>query len=145
MSVEENKAIARRLIEEINQGTIAATAHELLAPNLVLHDTAFPEPFYEPAGFNQVINMFRAAFPDFSMTSEDIVAEGDKVAFRWIFRGTHKGQLMDMAPTNRQVAITGISMYRISDGKLREGWIVADMLSMFQQLGVIPVPGQSTG
>ena len=145
MTVEGNKALARRLIDEVNQGTIAATAPELLAPNLVLHDSAFPEPFHEPAGFTHVITMFRAAFPDFSMTIEDIVADDQKVSFRWIFRGTHQGQLMDIAPTNRQVALAGMSMYHITDGKLSEGWVVPDMLGMLQQLGAIPTPDEAGG
>jgi predicted ester cyclase len=86
--------------------------------------------------------MYRGAFPDGHTTVEDSIAEGDKVAYRWTFRGTHRGELMGILPTERQVTITGITVDRISGGKIEEEWNNFDQLGMLQQLGVAPAPGQ---
>jgi steroid delta-isomerase-like uncharacterized protein len=80
----------------------------------------------------------RAAFPDTRMTIEDEIAEGDKVVIRWTIRGTHKGEYMGIAPTGKEVTVTGISVYRIERGKIVEDWSNNDMLGMLQQLGAIP-------
>jgi steroid delta-isomerase-like uncharacterized protein len=81
-----------------------------------------------------------AAFPDFAVTVEDAVAEGDKVALRVTIRGTHQGALMGTPPTGKPIAISGMSLWRIADGKIVERWESADMLGLMQQLGVIPSP-----
>jgi predicted ester cyclase len=85
--------------------------------------------------------MMRTAFPDMHITIEDIITEGDKLVQRWVAQGTHKGELMGIVPTGKQVTITGINISRIVGGKLVEDWTEADMLGMMQQLGVIPPPG----
>ena len=91
-----------------------------------------------PQGIAAVITMFRQAFPDLHFTIEDQVAEGDKVATRYTFRGTQQGELMGISPTGKQVSIGGISIYRITDGKMQQAWIEYDMLGLLQQLGVVP-------
>ena len=70
--------------------------------------------------------------------SEDEIAEGDKVASRYTFRGTHQGELMGISPTGKQVTVTGMIINRIVNGKSEEGWLNFDALGMLQQLGVIP-------
>jgi predicted ester cyclase len=77
-------------------------------------------------------------FPDIHFTVDDIFVEGDKVALRWTLRGTHKGEFAGVPPTNKQVAIWGISVDRISGGKIAETWERYDTLGLMQQLGVIP-------
>ena len=79
-----------------------------------------------------------AAFPDFSVTIEDAIAEGDRVAVRVTVRGTHQGALMGIPPTGKQIAIKAISMWRVTDGRIVERWESADTLGLMQQLGVIP-------
>jgi predicted ester cyclase len=86
----------------------------------------------------QGLTRAQAAFSDISITVEDQIAEGDKVVSRWTIRGTHKGEYMGIAPTGKQVTITGISIYRIEKGKIVEDWANSDMLGMLQQLGAIP-------
>ena len=86
--------------------------------------------------------MFRVAFPDLTVTVEDLVAEGNKVAARWIWGGTHRGDMMGIPPTNKQVAATGTSIHRVAEGKIVESWFNFDALGMMQQLGVVPTPGQ---
>ena len=140
MSVEENKAIVRRLWEEvINKGNMAVV-DELVATNYIDH-TQTPELVArDPESYKQVVIMFRTAFPDLHVTIEDKIAEGDKVVSRFTVRGTHKGEFMGIAPTGRQVTVTGIAIHRIAGGKLAEVWINMDFLGMMQQLGVVPTP-----
>lgn len=85
--------------------------------------------------------MSRAAFPDFNLTVDDMVAEGDKVVARITWRGTHKDEYMGIAPTDKQVTMEIISIYRVEGGKLAEQWAKSDTLNMMQQLGVGHPPG----
>ena len=84
--------------------------------------------------------MLVGASPDIHITIEDQVAEGDRVASRWTFRGTHTGDLMGLAPTNKQVTATGMVMDRVADGRIVEHWLEFDQMAMMQQLGDFPAP-----
>lgn len=141
ISIEENKAIARRLIEEIvNKGNYDVI-DDLVAANYVDHNAP---PGLAPGieGFKQFHPMLRAGFPDWHDTIEDIIAEDDKVVARVTARGTHKGEFMGIAPTDKQVTMTGILIWRVSGGKIVEEWFEHDMMGMMQQLGVVPPIGQ---
>jgi steroid delta-isomerase-like uncharacterized protein len=87
--------------------------------------------------------MFRQAFPDSYFTVEDMVAEGDKVATRKTFHGTHQGEFMGIPPTGQQVSVGLIDIVRIADGKVVEHWSMGDNLGMMQQLGIIVEPGDT--
>jgi steroid delta-isomerase-like uncharacterized protein len=138
MSIEENKAIARRYGEEaFGEGNLAVS-DELLSPDYVHH---VPGVAPDREGRKQLISMLHTAFPDLRITVEDMVVEGDKVASRWTSSGTHKGEYMGIAPTGKQVTFTGISIHHIEGGKIVESWDEVDQLSMMQQLGVVPPPG----
>jgi predicted ester cyclase len=141
MSTEENKAIVRRYHEELfNKGNLEV-ADEIFDPNYLntaLEQLGLPRG---PEGFKQYAAMIRTAFPDFNLTIEDQVAEGDREVHRIIARGTHKGDLMDIPPTNKHVEISAIAIDHISGGKVMETWVEVDMFGMMQQLGVIPPPG----
>lgn len=140
MSVEENKAIARRWNEEIWSKGSLATIDELFATDYVCHYPGDPTPDRE--SYKQWVAMSFAAFADVHCTIEDMVAEGDKVALRWTWRVTHsKGEYMGIAPTGKQMTITGIFILRIEGGKIVEEWGNSDDLGMMQQLGVIPAQG----
>ena len=144
MSTEENKAKQRRIWEEVlNQGDLSV-ADEIIPPNYVYHGPMGME-FKGPEGFKQIITMYRTAFPDIHITVDDMVAEGDKVVSRITARGTHKGELMGIAPTGKQIIITGIYISRYVGGKEVEVWASSDMLGMMQQLGVAPPMGQGGG
>lgn len=140
MSAEENKAIHRRAFEEIwNQGNLDVV-DEIFATDFVFHDPVSPE-VRGPKGFKQFVTIYRAAFPDIHFTIEDQIAEGDKVVARWTTLGTHQGELKGIPPTLKQVVVTGISILRITSGKIEEEWVNWDTLGMLQQLGVIPLIG----
>ena len=142
MSVEENKAIVRRFVEEVQSGGNIDAIDELCSPEFINH-TAPPGVPSNCEGIKQVMAMFRQAFPDSYFTVEDMVAEGDKVATRKTFRGTHQGEFMGIPPSGQQVSIGLIDIVRISHGKVVEHWAIGDNLGMMQQLGVIGGSRQS--
>src|SRR5207248_9468284 len=90
------------------------------------------------------IQMMRRAFPDFLYSTEEMVADGDKVALRWTARGTHQGPFMGMAPTGKSVSWSGVNFYRLSGGKIVEEWGLVDMLGLLHQLGALPPMGQAS-
>ena len=140
MSTEEDKAKQRRIFEEvINKGELAV-AGELVAPDYIYHGPIGME-FKGPEGLKQLISVHRNAFPDLHVTIEDMVAVGSMVVSRFTARGTHKGDLMGIAPTGKPITITGIVIARWVDGKDVEAWESLDMLGMMQQLGVVPSMG----
>ncbi len=143
MSAEENKALMHRFVEAVQNQHNLALLDDLLAPTFVNH-SAPPGLPADREGVRQLFTLFRAAFPDGRMTIEQMVAEGDKVATRKTFQGTHQGEFLGIAPTGRQVAISLIDIVRLVDGKLVEHWNVVDNLGLLQQLGVVPAPGQPT-
>ncbi len=144
MSLEENKAIELRFLEEVvNKGNLDVI-DEHCAANFV-DQTALPGTAPDREGYKQFFAMSRSALPDFHSTLEDIIAEGDKVAERFTVRGTHKGEWMGIAPTGKQVTVQGMAIHRITDGKIVENWANMDMLGVMVQLGVVPPPGQAGG
>ena len=136
MSTEENKAVKSRFYEEISKHNLAIV-DELVDINWVGHGSGNSETNVED--LKQLFAMQLAAFPDYHITIEDLIAEGDKVVTRLIVRGTHTGgDFMGIAPTGKQFTIISIVVSRIVDGKIMECWQSSDMLGMMQQLGVIP-------
>jgi steroid delta-isomerase-like uncharacterized protein len=141
MSAEQNKALARQLVEEVlNRGNISL-ADEILAPNFVEHEELPPEIPPGREAPKMMFTMLRSAFPDFKATIDDIVAEGDKVVIRQTWTGTHKGEFMGIPPTGKSISINVIDIIRIAEGQFVEHWGVMDQMAMMQQLGVIPTPG----
>jgi steroid delta-isomerase-like uncharacterized protein len=137
-STEENKALADRFAKAWVKGDLAAM-DELLAADFVNH-AAVPGVTPDREGYKQFVTMHHTGFPDFDVNVEDVVAEGDKVARRVSWTGTHKGSYMGIAPTGKQVKVTVITIERIEGGKIAEQWGEADMLGLMGQLGVMPPP-----
>ena len=142
MSTEQNKALARRIIEEIITGGNMSVADELVALDWVGNPTP---PGIPPGreGLKLVVTMYRSAFPDMKTTIHDIIAEGDKVVVRMTHSATHKGEFMGIPPTGKSVSFGEISILRFAESKNVEFWGQTDSMGMMQQLGVIPAPGQS--
>ncbi|MDQ3911127.1 MAG: ester cyclase [Actinomycetota bacterium] len=143
---EENKALVRRELEEIfNEGKLEL-ADELLAPDYTVHDSALAEPVHGIAGFKRLRASYHDASSDVRTTIDDMVAEGDRVVTRWTTRSTHdKGEMMGVPPTGKRIEVTGITLNRISGGKIAEDWTVWDSLGLLRQLGAVPDPGQQEG
>ena len=140
MSLEENKALVRRWVELWNAGDVSAVG-EFVAPGYVRHDPNGPE-VRGPEAEQRLIAMYLAAFPDLRFTLEHLVAEGDIVAARLTARGTHRGELLGIPATGRQVTLAVMDLYRLSGGKIAEQWVLIDALGLLQQLGAVPGPGQ---
>ncbi len=138
MSTEDNKALARRGYDALNQRNLAAF-EELVIPDLVLHNASMTIQGIE--AYKQFISMYFTAFPDLRFTIEDMIAEGDTVVIRQTARGTHQGNLMGIPPTGKQVSTTGINILRFANGKGVEEWFNGDDLGLLQQLGVVPTMG----
>ncbi len=134
---EENKAIVRRIVQEIWNGGNLDLADELITPDYVDNVAGSGSPV-GPEGFKDAVNGVRDAFPEFTITINDMISEGDKVALVWTFIGTHKGELMGIAPTEKLIEFDGIYLYRFKDGKLVERSGKRDMFKLMSQLGAIP-------
>ena len=141
MSTEEHKTLVRRFDEEVWNGRNLSRVDELFADNHIFR--AAGSPPLDREGHRQMIAHFQDAFPDGRNTSEELLAEGDKVVQRWTFRGTHQGAFQGIPPTGRPVTLTGISIWRVDGGTIVESWHELDTLGLMQQLGVIPTPGQA--
>jgi steroid delta-isomerase-like uncharacterized protein len=136
MSAEENKEKARRSWEIVNQRN-PDLIEEFYPPNLVWH-----EPDQDIRGYEQAkefVSSFFAAFPDITITVDDVIAEGEKVVSRYTIRGTHQGETEEFGtPTGRQIELQGLTMHRFEDGNIVEEWERYDNLSALQQLGLAP-------
>ena len=141
MSAEANQALVRRYLDEgVNQGNVRI-ADELFAPNFTFYFPGNPEPMNRE-GWAQTTTLFHAGFPDQHTVTDDMLAEGDKVAARFTFHGTHTGNFQGIPPTGKAVTMGGMAFWRIVGGKIAEHWVQIDALGMMQQLGVIPGPAQ---
>jgi steroid delta-isomerase-like uncharacterized protein len=133
---DNNKAIAKRLIDEFwNKGNMEL-AETLAAPEFERIELFSETPNHGPEGLKNAAAAWRGAFPDAHLTLHQIVAEDDKVACQWTFTGTHKGELNGTPATGRTVKVTGLSIIDFADGKMTKEVIAADMLGLMKQLGV---------
>lgn len=133
---EQNKAVVRRWFDEVWNHGNADAIDQLMAPNAVVHGLG--EDTRGSEGFKRFHAAYLEAFPDVHIAIEDLVAEGDKVAFRWSATATHRGASLGFAATNRNVRFEGMGIIRTQHGKIAEGWNTFDQLGMLQQLGVVP-------
>ena len=132
---EENKTVVRNWFEEGMNKQNPDIIDEFFDINHVYHDPSQPKDLNLDE-WKQFISTVFTAFPDIHFTVDDQVAEGDKVATRWTFRGTHQGEFMGVPATGKQVTVTGINIIRRANGKCVEDWGNWDVLGMFQQLGI---------
>ncbi len=139
MSVEENREIGRRFVEEVINKQNLAAADEIVAEDFVELDP-LPGQVQGREGLKQILAMFFAAFPDLHWTVEEDAAEGDKLWSRFTWRGTHRGDFLGIPPTGNQVEVNGVVIDRIVEGKMVDSRILMNELSLMQQLGVIPPP-----
>ncbi len=135
MAIEENKALMTRFIEEVwNNGNLDV-ADEIFAPQATTPGIPLPPG---PEGAKVIARTFRSAFPDFHITIEDLVGDGERVAARFTQTGTHQGVFMGAAPTGRPIRVTEIAVIRVIDGKVMESWYETDTMTLYQQVGLIP-------
>jgi steroid delta-isomerase-like uncharacterized protein len=134
MSTDDRKALIQQFFEQvINQRNLAAL-DQFISPGGVNHTV----PAGIPQEANQFLGLYLGAFPDVKATVEDLMADGDKVVARVSYRGTHQGTFRGIPPTGKPIAVIGINIFRIANGKLVEHWGLTDRLAVLQQLGVVP-------
>jgi steroid delta-isomerase-like uncharacterized protein len=143
MSLEDNKEVIRAYVETIFNQQQVDRADELVAADYLDH-AALPGQAPGLQGARKKWAMYLAGIPDLRVSIEDLVAEGDKVAVRRSYEGTHQGELLGVPPTGKHVQIGGISIFRLAQGKITEQWEQLDRLALMQQLGVLPTPGQGS-
>ena len=129
MSAQEKKALSNRVAQAISEGNLDAL-DDLMAPELADE-------------FKRDVAEIRRAFPDYAGTNIEQIAEGEEVANRFVFLGTHLGEFEGVSPTGKRVEFVGHSIDRVVEGKIVESWVEVDMLGVMEQLGVVPEPQQS--
>ena len=137
MSLESNKLLVRRLLEDDLSRGDEVVADEVVHPEFFDH-TNPPEMKHGVEGHKAIGLLFRSAYPDLWWQIDDLIAEGDKVVARTTMSGTHSGDFFRIAPTGRRVSMVGVHVFRIQDGKVAEHWGSNDDLSLMRQLGVLP-------
>jgi steroid delta-isomerase-like uncharacterized protein len=138
MSVEENKELIRRyfaLDAKQFREILTSGKDEFHSPQFVVHS---PRGTASLADFMKGLDNWFSAFPDLKWNIDDIVAEGEKIVVRYSFGGTHCGTFMGVPASGKKIKVDSVYVYKVGDGKLVEGWGVADSLGLMQQLGVIP-------
>lgn len=145
MSTVENMAIVRRYTEEGWGKKNLEVVDELVATDMVDHNPiGMMEQKQGAEGVKSTIIMLQSAFPGFTISIDEMLADKDKVAIRWTIRGTHQGTLMGMAPTGKSVSWSGVNILRITGGKIVEESGMADIAGLMQQLGAFPGRGQAS-
>ncbi len=134
----ENRAAVRLYWDELMNKHNLEVAERTLAPDLVVHDPLVPTPVTGREAFVGMLTELFSVFPDVQYTAEEEFAETSKVAIRWTMRGTHKGAFIGIAPTGRQVSMSGVDMLYLADGNIRKLRIEANLLGLIRQLGAVP-------
>jgi steroid delta-isomerase-like uncharacterized protein len=128
-----NKRLVRRFYKEVYGDWNMALVDEAVSPRFTSHD--WPKgSSIGPEGFRAFYSAIRTALPDARYEVDDLISERDEVVVRWRLLGTHLGDFRGMAPTGRAIALAGIAIYRVSDGKLMERWVVTDLHGVLEEL-----------
>lgn len=138
MSIEENKVVVRRFIDEIFVRGNAEAVDKLVTPDFTPHSWGKMPPGIEP--FKQAIRHVHAGLSDVSMKIDDVVAEGDKVAVRLTAHATHRGEFMGLPASGNAYTISETHIFHLRDRKVAEHWRDADMLGLMRQIGALPQP-----
>ncbi|HEY7479504.1 MAG TPA: ester cyclase [Gemmatimonadales bacterium] len=145
-TIEQNKEIVRRIFNEFWLAGNTTVLDQLLASE-VSNTELSKDPVSGRNAYKEWANGFRqvtgTGFPDMSIALDALVAEGDLVAKRWTFRGTHTGEYMGLPASGKRAVMAGVTIYRIQGGQVRETWWNYDALGLMQQLGAIPAAEQA--
>lgn len=136
-TLDANKAIARRYLEDFWNGDDTGILDELVVDDVILH----PSSGQTLRGRDLIKRRhaaLRQVYAEPHFTVEDLMAEDDRVLLRWIFRGKHIGSMMGEAPTGKMIEAGGMNLFRFASGKIVEFWVYADDLGELQQIGVVP-------
>ena len=132
---ERNKALAKRVFEEVLAGGNWELGAQVYAPDFVNHGLSRDVSLKED---NDAAKGWKQAFPDLRMTVQQVIAEGDLVSVLWVAEGTNTGTGNGLPATGKRGRLSGITNLRIVDGRIKEEWSAFDQLSFMQQLGLLP-------
>lgn len=141
---DENKKIARKLMDDGWSKGKVEVIDELMAPNCRFHDSVFPTLTSGAENYKQHIRACREGFPDLKFTIEDEIAERNEVVLHWKGHGTHRGTFLGMPATNKSATVSGTTISRIEKGKIVEQWADWNVMSMMEQLGMASAPHAQT-
>lgn len=136
MTTAKNKALLHRYVREVWEKRKPAAVRRFLAPDYRRHVSPDATPLTLEEQEQRLV-AFQTAFPDIQITVEELVADGDLLAFRSTMRGTHRGELMGLAPTDKPVVVGLVDVIRVKDGRFVEQWGGPDMYDLLRQLGVV--------
>jgi steroid delta-isomerase-like uncharacterized protein len=137
LGMQENVELMKRWYREVWREAKDETIFEIIAPNATLHgQTGSTDAIQGPEGFLAFAQRIREAFPDTEVAVEDVFSVDDKVAVRWVASGTHTGSGLGVAPSGKRISVTGMTIAKIQNGKIVEGWDNWDRLAMLEQIGV---------
>jgi len=143
MTAQENTALVRRYLDEAFNKRNIAILDEVVAADHA-HHSAPPDRSPGIEGVREFVRAVHAEWPDLRVTIEDQVAEGDKVVTRWTVQGTNTQPVTtpfgSIAPTGKQISMTGMDIHRVDGGKVVETWSDADYLGLMLQIGAVPTP-----
>jgi predicted ester cyclase len=131
------ETLVRRFFDDVLNGHNPSAAAEILLPDFVVYHPTKPNGLRGEELAN-LLMQFRAGFPDLHYAIIETVAEGDRVAVRWVARGTHRGEFFTIAPTQREVVVVGVDVFHALEGRLRSSWVNSDFFGLFMQLGAFP-------
>jgi steroid delta-isomerase-like uncharacterized protein len=136
----ENKLIIRRFIEEGLNKRNPALIEETSSADYTGHKPERPVPRTLMDLQQGMAGLLGKVFPDGQYTIERRVAEANPVAWHWVFRATHQGEIMGIPPTGKQITVGGVNIFRLMDGKVVEDWVYRDTTGFMRQLGALPAP-----
>ena len=139
----DNKAIARRLYEEVWNKRRLGFVDELISPSHALNDPLASDSQVGPKLYKQRVVELTTSFPDLRFTIEDMIAEKGKVVVCWTISGTHKGEFTDIPATGKKVSLEGITIHHITSGKILDSYARWDALGLLRQLGDVSPLRQS--
>jgi steroid delta-isomerase-like uncharacterized protein len=140
MSTEQNKEVARQLIETVINRKNVNLVEQFLAADFIEHEELPPGLPTGREGTKILFTMLHSAFPDLKATINDLIAEGDKVVANMTWTGTQEGEFMGMPPSGNRMSIGVIDIYRVVGGQIKEHGGLTDTMAMMQQLGAMPAP-----
>jgi steroid delta-isomerase-like uncharacterized protein len=140
MPSEQSRELCRRYFEDVLTKGDLAQIDALMAPDVAFYIPTIPGGVHGRDGVRQFVRTLRAAFPDGAFVPEPgaVIAEGDKAAARWKFRGTHRGEFLGIPPTGKAVTDEGIDVFHIAGGQIARIYAVEDAFGLLKQLGALP-------
>lgn len=131
-----HKDVVRRLYREVWNERKLDVIDQLISKSHALDEPTISGAAVGPQAYKRQVERFLAVFGDLRFVVEDAIGEKDKMVAVWTLHGTHQGEIFGIAPTNKKVSVSGITIHELADGKILESQVIWDAISLLQQLGI---------